>query len=329
MLYYLIESLNFLELKHYFLAILILFCLTLLKLYFNGGACNLKSDLTSKIILITGANRGIGFYSAKELARMGGTIIMACRDIQKAEDSKKLIIAETNNYKIDVMFLDVSDMNSVRDFALKFTSKYQKLDILINNAGLLSAERKCTKDGFEAMMATNHLGHFLLTNLLLNTLKTSIPSRIIMVSSIAHMYGTLNLEDIQSEKFFFNHLTYGGTKLANILFTHELAKRLDGTGIKICSLHPGVIRSGFISNLTAKNVVLKILLVIFHIFWWFFTKNEQQGAQTTLYCALLQDSELENGKFYADCKVRGTRSIANDKEMMKKLWEISEKLVQL
>lgn len=324
----LIEYNNILELKHYLLTILFLISLILIKKYFNGGVCHIKSDLTSKIILITGANRGIGFFTAKELAKMGGTIILACRDIQKAEEAKKSIIVETNNFKIDAMFLDVSDMSSVRVFASNFIAKYQKLDILINNAGLLTAERKCTKEGFEEMIATNHLGHFLLTNLLLNTLKASRPSRIIIVSSITHFYGRLNLEDINSEKNFFNHFAYGGSKLANILFANELASRLEGTGVKICSLHPGVIRSGFISNLTRRSFVLKVLLKIFHAFWWFFSKNERQGCQTTLYCALIKNEELENGKFYADCKVRGTRSIANDKEMMKKLWEISEKLVK-
>ena len=312
------------ELIFLFLFILLLF---LLKKYFSGGVCKIKSDLTSKIILITGANRGIGQYTASQLSKIGGTVIMACRDIRKAEEAKKEIIKATNNYKIDSMYLDLSDMNSVRDFVEKFKAKYQRLDILINNAGLLNTDRKITKEGFEMMIATNHLGHFLLTNLLLDLLKASSPSRVITLSSLAHTYGHLNLDDINAEKFYFSQFTYGGTKLANILFTNELALRLEGTGVKTCSLHPGVIRSGFIENVTRKSMILKILIVIFYPFWWFFTKSIEEGSQTTLYCALLPHEELKNGKFYCDCKISSTKAIGNDKTLMKRLWEISEKMV--
>ena len=316
------------KIDHFFFTLLCVLILILLKKFLNGGVCHLKDDLTSKVIIITGANRGIGLETAQTLSKMGGTIIMACRDIKKAEESKQQTMKATNNFKIEIMYLDLSDLKSVREFATIFKSKYQRLDILINNAGIICPERKITKDGFERMIGTNHFGHFLLTNLLMDVLKKSQPSRIINVSSLAHTYGYLNLDDINSEKFYFDHLTYGGSKLANILFTNELASKIEGTGVKTCSLHPGVIRSGFIRNVITRNIILKFLIVTLHPLWWFLTKNTQQGSQTSLYCSLIQHNELENGKYYSDCRKKDTRSMANDKNMMKKLWVISEEMTK-
>ena len=321
--------LSLLETNYLIFVIISVLCLILRKMFINGGWCNLKADLSSNIIIITGSNRGIGFHTALELARTNATIILACRDIRNAEEARKTIVTQTNNNKIDILSLDLSELRSIRTFAENFKAKYPRLDILINNAGVNFPERRLTKDGYESMIATNHLGHFLLTSLLLDTLKASQSSRIITISSIAHTYGYLNLEDINAEKYYNLHLTYGGTKLANILFTNELAKRLKGTGVKTCSLHPGVIRSGFISDIIKKNYVLKVLIILLNPMWWFFTKNERQGAQTSLYCALLPHEHLENGRFYSDCHVKKTREIANDQKMMKDLWEISEKMVKL
>ena len=309
--------------------IVVVICLIFLKLFFNGAWCYLNADLSSHIIIVTGSNRGIGFQTALELARRNATIILACRDVRKAQEARKFIVDSTKNQKIDIMPLDLSEIHSVRCFAENFKAKYQRLDILINNAGVTFPDRRLTKDGFEAMIATNHLGPFLLTNLLLDVLKSSQPSRIINVSSVAHTYGYLNLKDINSEKYYNIHLTYGGTKIANILFTNEMATKLEGTSVKICCLHPGVIRSGFIADIITKNFVLKVLIVLLYPVWWFFTKSEVQGAQTSLYCALMPHQKLENGKYYNDCKVGKTRGITHDTTLMKELWEISKEMVKL
>lgn len=314
-------------------SILLTVFVVLLKKYMNGGVCKITADLGSKIVVITGASAGIGHYTAQELAKAGATIIMACRDIPKAEKVKEMIIKSSNvqhSLKIDIMALDLSDLKSIRNFAENFKAKYKRLDILINNAGIMALPaRKLTKDGFEMQIGTNHLGHFFLTNLLLDVIKASQPSRIINVASLAHFYGYLNLDDLNCEKYYNSHLTYGGSKLANVLFTKELAKRLEGTNVKVCCLHPGVVRTELMRYMLEKNFLLKIGLTLAAPFYWLFTKNVEQGSQTSLYCALLPHEKLESGRYYVDCKSSFTRPSANDANNMKKLWEISEKLVNL
>ena len=315
-----------------YIILFVLLCL-LKKIYFNGSKCSLKQDLTSKVVIITGANRGLGKETCKELVLLGATVVMACRDVQKAEETKKEIINLTNCSKMDIMALDLSDLQSVRSFSEKFKAKYSRLDILINNAGIIAPERRLTKEGFESMIGVNLFGHFLLTSLLLDHLKITPSSRILNLSSLAHWYGYLNLEDINSEKFFDYNRTYGGSKLAIILFTNQLASKLEGTGVKVCSLHPGAVRSGFSSNLinskTKGNILLKGLIALVYPIWWLVTKNVQQGVQTILYCALINYELLQHGKYYSDCKVCKTRGDANNKEKMEKLWEICEKMVKI
>ena len=306
--------------------------LILLKKYINGGVCKYTQDLTGKIIVITGASAGIGKYTTQELARMGGTVIMACRDIPKTEEAKASILksaADPSKLKIDIIRLDLCDLSSIREFVKIFKAKYNRLDILINNAGVMAIpDRRLTKDGFEMQIGTNHFGHFLLTNLLLDVIKASKPSRIINLASMAHLFGYLNLDDINSEKFSNNQLTYGGSKLANILFTKELAKKLEGTGVKTVCLHPGAVRTELMRHVL-DSLVMKIIIIIMFPFYWYFFKSTQQGAQTTLHCALISHEKLENGKYYSDCQTKWTRSAEVDSVKMKKLWEISEKMVNL
>lgn len=305
----------------------------LLNKYFSGGVCYIKKkNLSSNVVIVTGASTGIGQFTTQELAKMGATVIMACRDLPKAEQAKAAILkSEQNpgNLKIDLMYLDLADLNSVRNFAKSFKEKYSRLDILINNAGVMALPtRKLTKDGFEMQIGTNHLGHFLLTNLLLDTLKASKPSRIVNLASLAHTYGYLNLDDINSEKFYNSQLTYGASKLANILFTKELAKRLEGTGVKAVCLHPGVVRTELMRYMY-ENILLKIGMKIVWPVYCVFTKNVEQGSQTSLYCALEDHEKLINGQYYSDCKPKKPRSDAEKNEKMVKLWTISERLVKL
>ena len=314
--------------------IIFIFLAVIIKIYNNGGVCNISTaDLSSKIIVITGASAGIGKYTTQELAKMGGTVIMACRDLQKAEQAHASILEKTPNsksLKIDIMHLDLCDLNSIREFVKAFKAKYNRLDILINNAGVMALpKRKTTKDGFEMQIGTNHLGHFLLTNLLLDVIKSSQPSRIINLASLAHFYGYLNLDDINSERFYNDHLTYGGSKFANVLFTKELAKRLEGTQVKTCCLHPGVVRTDLMRYMLETSLFFRIFLTISYPFYWFFTKSVKQGSQTSLHCALIPHEKLENGKYYADCKTAFHRPDSNNVLKMKKLWDISEKLVKL
>ena len=310
-----------------FFAFSFIIALIYLRKYFNGAICDLKGDLTSKVIIITGANRGIGQIAAMKLAALNATIIMGCRDIQKAEEVKVEMLKKANYLKLDIMHLDLSDMQSIRNFVKAFKLKYQRLDVLINNAGVISDQRKLTKDGLELMMATNYLGPFLLTNLLLDILKSSKESRVISLSSNAHAFAHLDLDDMNNEKYFKYVFNYGGTKLAILTFIEELAKRLEGTNVKVCSLHPGVIRTNiFLEGI--KND--KFSLVFYYLFYFLFvlmTKNVEQGTQTILHCVLLDHAKLESGKYYVDCKVASHKTKDND--FMKRLWDISEKIVKL
>ena len=181
--------------------------------------------------MITGANTGIGKETAKELLKCGGKVYIACRSLEKANQAREDLMAETGCTEIHVRELDLSSLDSVRTFASNFLKEEQRLDILINNAGVMACPKASTKDGFELQLGTNHLGHFLLTNLLLDRLKASTPSRVVNLSSLAHRFGTINKRDLNSEKSYNQVTAYCQSKLANVLFTRELAKRLQGTGV--------------------------------------------------------------------------------------------------
>lgn len=205
----------------------------------QGGQFKKDSRIDGKVVVITGANSGIGKVTAIDLAKRGGTIYIACRDVKRGEEALRDIKAESGSEKIHFLQLDLASLESVRDFSKKFHEKESKLHILINNAGVMACPQSYTKDGFETHFGTNHLGHFLLTNLLLDLLKASAPSRIVVVSSFAHLIGTIKKHDLNSEKSYQKHLVYAQSKLANILFAREIAKRLKGTGVTANSVHPG------------------------------------------------------------------------------------------
>lgn len=208
----------------------------------------------------------------------------------------------------------------------RFLQEEKRLDILINNAGVMAMPKSITKDGFEMQLGVNHLGHFLLTNLLLDILKTSAPSRIVVLSSVAHKYGEINRDDLNSEKSYNKFKAYSQSKLANILFTQELAKRLKGTGVTINSVHPGVVKSDL-----GRYLVHSYVKTLIDPFTYFFFKTCKSGAQTQLCVAL--DPELENvtGEYFADCKIKTpARSARKDNgETAEWLWTASEKLTRL
>ena len=300
-----------------------------LKKYFNGGVCRFQADLTSKIIIITGANKGIGKQTALEFAKMNATLIFGCRDPKRAENAKSEILQTCSTAKIDIIQLDLSDLSSVRNFTSSFKSKYNRLDILINNAGIISVKRKLTRDGLENIMATNYFGPFLLTNLLLDVLQKTEKSRIINMTSNAHFYSYLNVDDLNNEKKYDSTQVYGGSKLANIMFTKELAQRLEQTNVKTCCVHPGIVRTSLVTDGCEGDIFMKVFIPLFYPIIYLMTKNCIQGSQTTLHCSLIPFDKLENGKYYVDCKVATPNKLAQIKEMSKKLWEESERLVGL
>uniref|UniRef100_A0A336MUF0 CSON005967 protein n=1 Tax=Culicoides sonorensis TaxID=179676 RepID=A0A336MUF0_CULSO len=312
----------------FLMLILIPVVIYLYRLYIQGASYKKNNRIDGKVVIITGANTGIGKETAIELAKRGGKIYLACRDPKRASEAQKEIIEKSGSSEVFVEILDLTSFESIKDFAKRFLSNEEKLDILINNAGIMACPKMLTKDGFEMQFGTNHLGHFLLTNLLLNQLKKSAPSRIVNVSSMAHLYGKINKIDINSEKSYNSVTAYSQSKLANVMFTRELAKRLEGTGVTVYSLHPGVISTELTRHLSDG---------IFFIFqsWLIrplqnmFNKTPKAGAQTTIYCAIDPDLQNETGKYYSECKIDKVNPIALDDELCEWLWNTSVRLTKL
>ncbi|XP_042366235.1 retinol dehydrogenase 12, like [Plectropomus leopardus] len=286
------------------------------------GAWSSAERLDDKTVLITGANTGIGKETAIDLAKRGAKIIMACRDMERAQAAAKEVIENSGNENVICMKLDLADSKSIREFAEAINRDEPKLNILINNAGVMVCPYGKTADGFEMQIGVNHFGHFLLTYLLVDLVKRSAPARIITVSSMAHSWGSINLEDINSEKGYNKNSAYAQSKLANILFTRSLAKRLEGTGVTTYSLHPGVVQTDLWRHLSGpQQFFMKMVSP--------FTKNSTQGAQTSIYCAVEPSLDKESGSYYSDCAPANCSAAGKDDVLAEKLWELSCRMLSV
>jgi NAD(P)-dependent dehydrogenase (short-subunit alcohol dehydrogenase family) len=217
--------------------------------YLRKSRFTKNTQIRDKVVIITGANTGIGFETAIDLAKRGGKIYLACRDVKRGNDALERIKNESGSDNVHFMQLDLSSLKSVREFSKKFHQVENKLDILINNAGIMACPKSATEDGFENHLGTNHLGHFLLTISLLDLLKSAGQSRIVNVSSAAHLWSDIQKDDLMFDKSYNKYKAYGQSKLANILFSLELSKKLSGSGVTVNSCHPGVVQTGKINEI--------------------------------------------------------------------------------
>uniref|UniRef100_A0A3P9JU72 NADP-retinol dehydrogenase n=1 Tax=Oryzias latipes TaxID=8090 RepID=A0A3P9JU72_ORYLA len=283
--------------------------------YAAGAACRTASRLEGKTVLITGANTGIGKETALDLALRGARVIMACRDTEKGEEAAASIRAECPKAQVEVRELDLADTCSIRAFAQKFLREVHQLHILINNAGVMMCPYTKTVDGFEMHIGVNHLGHFLLTYLLVGLLKRSAPARIVVVSSLAHNFGWIRFHDLHSQGSYNSGLAYCQSKLANVLFARELARRLNGTDVTVNSVHPGTVNS----DLTRHSTIMTILFSVFSVF----LKTPREGAQTSIYCATAEELHSISGKHFSDCSPAFVAPQGRSSETARKLWDVS------
>lgn len=278
--------------------------------------------MDGKVVLITGANAGIGKETALDLAKRGAKVYMACRDFKRCETARLEVVAESKNPNVFNRSLDLGSLESIRRFAREFIAEESRLDVLVNNAGLMGP-RRLTTDGFESLLGVNHMGHFLLTNLLLDLLKKSAPSRIVIVSSVAHRIGKLKRDDLNSEKSYTEFPAYAQSKLANLLFMRELSGRLKGTGVTVNSVHPGAVKT----EISKDSSKLQALLLA-PIFMWSL-KDTKLGAQTQIRLAVDPDLERVTGKYFSNCKVDKESKNAQNDEDARWLWEESVKWTKL
>ncbi|HKU37855.1 MAG TPA: SDR family oxidoreductase [Polyangiales bacterium] len=267
------------------------------------------------VALITGANTGIGLVTARELARRGHHVFIACRSPARAENALRELRAQVPDGRYELLALDLGDFDSVRSCVRQFEQRGLPLSLLINNAGVAGA-RGLTKSGFELGFGINHMGHFLLTQLLLPRLREGTPARIVTVASKAHYAADgIDFEAVRRKtKTITGYREYTVSKLANVLFNRELARRLDGTGIHSYALHPGVVAT-------------EIWREIPWPFRSFMTRNmltPEQGAATTLYCALSEQAGRESGLYYDDCKPKQPGAAAANDQLASELWSRSE-----
>jgi NAD(P)-dependent dehydrogenase (short-subunit alcohol dehydrogenase family) len=280
----------------------------------------MSSELKGKRIVVTGASRGIGRETALALGRMGADLSLVVRDPARGKAVAEEVRAL--GAEVDVFVADLSSMADIRRMAKELLAKHDRIDVLVNNAGALLMDRQVTKDGYEATFATNHLGYFLLTELLLDAVKKAPAGRIVNVASEAHHRGTIDFDDLMSEKGYAGWRAYGASKLANILFTSELARRLEGTGVTVNSLHPGVIASGFaLNNKGVVGTVWKLMSP--------FLMSSENGAKTTVFLATDASVATVSGKYFSKSKLKTPSREARDVSVAKRLWEISEKLVRV
>jgi NAD(P)-dependent dehydrogenase (short-subunit alcohol dehydrogenase family) len=273
--------------------------------------------VNGKVCIVTGANVGLGKAAASGLARLGATVILACRDRARGAAAQDDIRSSTGNSAVDLMLVDLAAQRSIRDMVTAFRQRHTRLDVLINNAAIFTRRRTVTPDGLEAMFATNHLGPFLLTNLLLDVLKSGAPARVITVS--APSTTELDFADLQSERHFNAFTAFGASKMGNLLFTYALARRLAGTGVTANVVHPGLMRSNLMRETPA---VMRWPLRLI-------SAPPEKAAQAPVYLASSPAVERITGTFFKGERVIASNDYSRDQQVQDRLWDVSSRLAQL
>ncbi|WP_054027052.1 SDR family oxidoreductase [Bacillus sp. FJAT-28004] len=279
--------------------------------------------MTGKVVAVTGANSGMGLATTVELAKQGAHVVMICRSKERGEQAIEQARNQSGSNHIDLMTCDLGSFASIRNFTAAFKQKYSQLDVLINNAGVVSLKREMTSDGFESQIGINHLGHFLLTNELLDLIKSAPQGRIVNVSSGAHKAGRIHFDDPNLTKGYNVVKGYSQSKLANILFTNELARRLAGTRVTVNSVHPGAVATNI--GVDRKNGFGKTVHKLLRPFF----RTPLEGAKTAIYLAASDEAANQTGQYFIDSKIVQTASKAGNPELAAKLWAWSEQQVGL
>jgi NAD(P)-dependent dehydrogenase (short-subunit alcohol dehydrogenase family) len=281
-------------------------------------------ELARKVIVITGGNSGIGKEAAVGLASLEGRVVITSRNEERGRSALQEIRHRSGNDTVDVMALDLASFRSIRSFATDVLDRFDRVDVLVNNAGVMLGRRAETEDGFEETIGVNHLGHFLLTDLLLERLRASAPARVVVVASHAHKFVRrgLDFDDLQAERKYQWMNAYSKSKLANIYFTRELTRRLDGTGVTVNALHPGFVRTqlgrdGDLGGLYGLGSYVASPFAI----------SSAKGARTTIYLASSPEAEGVSGGYFYKRKPAKPSAVAQDDAAARRLWEVSEKLV--
>ena len=282
--------------------------------------------MKNKTVMVTGATAGIGRVTALEIAREGATVVIVGRNEAKARGVVSAIQNETGNERVSYLLADLSSVSATKALAEAYRSKFDRLDVLVNNAGAIFMTRGETVDGFENTFALNHLvGYFYLTNLLLDMIVASAPARIVSVSSGAHSFGGMNFDDLQGKEKYSGWRAYGQSKLANVLFTYELARRLEGTGVTANALHPGFVASNFGRTNNSESTLQRVGLRMSQVM----AVSEEKGAATSIYLATSPEVEDVTGKYFQNCKPKDSSKASYSRADQARLWQVSEQLLQI
>lgn len=279
-------------------------------------------SMEGKVCLVTGATSGIGAVTAEALAGRGGVVAVVGRSAERAAATVERIRRRTGTTTVEHLLADLSSQQEVRRLAEAFAARHDRLDVLVNNAGAVFTRRRQSPDGLELTFALNHLAYFLLTGLLLDTLRSSAPSRVVNVSSDAHQGARIDFDDLQAERGYRGFTVYGRSKLANLLFTYELARRLEGTGVTVNALHPGVVATRFATN---NGRVVRLLQPLFRPFM----VSPEQGARTVVHLATSPEVEGVTGGYFVKERPSPSSGVSYDTAAAERLWQVSEELTGL